>query len=192
MVTAVVEQLWCSNAVQGVSPPLRDAYLPMLPMNSTLIPSCASFLPSRTRTVICANAHECRALARVPPREEDLDCRKRTYLTGDRLSVIVDRAGNGLLLLAFDFNLLPFVLALKLNVHIDRRREEVGSHDEGKRESRGAALAGAASTVYQPERWADRGSARAVNAALAEKLNPRLRISRMLERERLSLPYTAL
>lgn len=49
MVTPVVEQLYTpGECVRSISTQL---HAPMLPTNSTLIPSCVIFFPSRTRTV---------------------------------------------------------------------------------------------------------------------------------------------
>ena len=54
MVSAVVEEFYTSTGdklISTIAECIRRPFVPILPMNSILIPSCASLRPSRNRTV---------------------------------------------------------------------------------------------------------------------------------------------
>ncbi len=53
----------------------------------------------------------------------------RTHLTGEGLSVKVNRTRNHLLFVRLDLDLLPVIFALQSNVDVDWGRKEVCRHN---------------------------------------------------------------
>jgi len=96
------------------------ANAPILPTNSTLIPSCVVFFPSRTRIVTCKGQEN---------HVGDITSKTRaasTHLADHRISVIIHGTRNVLLLLRLDFDLLSLLFYFEFDIYVDWRRKEVG------------------------------------------------------------------